>query len=64
MAGELGMKDAEIAILHAGITSLRDRVKQVLRELREARRSIDGQSVAWTVGRIDGRIDMDSRSRG
>ena len=30
LAGDLGLKDAEITILHVGITSLRERVKQVV----------------------------------
>lgn len=54
LAGELGVKDAEVAILHIGVMSLRERIKQVVRELRDARAALDGRVPADVVEVLDG----------
>jgi SAM-dependent methyltransferase len=53
LSAELGVKDAEITILHVGVTALRARMKELIGEVRRAAASMRGRSAAEMLDVID-----------
>lgn len=54
LSAELGIKDAEITILHVGVTALRARLKELITEVRRAASSMRGRSAAEMIEVMDG----------
>ena len=54
LSAELGVKDAEITILHVGISALRARLKELVGEVRRAASSMRGRSAAEMLEVIEG----------
>lgn len=52
-ATELGTKDAELALLHVGLSSVRERLREVVAHVREARRAMEGQSAPEMLALMD-----------
>ena len=53
LSAELGIKDAEITILHVGVTALRARMKELITEVRRAASSMRGRSAAEMIDVMD-----------
>lgn len=54
LSAELGVKDAEITILHVGVSALRARLKDLINEVRRAAGSMRGRSAAEMLDVMDG----------
>ncbi len=54
LSAELGVKDAEITILHVGVSSLRARMKELINQVRRAASSMRGRSAAEMLDVMDG----------
>jgi SAM-dependent methyltransferase len=54
LSAELGVKDAEITILHVGVSALRARIKDLVNEVRRAASSMRGRSAAEMLELMDG----------
>ena len=54
LSAELGVKDAEITILHVGVSALRARIKDLVNEVRHAASSMRGRSSAEMLEVMDG----------
>ena len=54
LSAELGVKDAEITILHVGVSALRARIKDLVNEVRRAASSMRGRSSAEMLEVMDG----------
>jgi SAM-dependent methyltransferase len=54
LSAELGVKDAEITILHVGVSALRARIKDLVNEVRRAAGSMRGRSAAEMLEVMDG----------
>lgn len=52
-ATELGSKDAELALLHVGLSSVRERLREVVAHVREARQAMEGQSAPEMLALMD-----------
>jgi hypothetical protein len=53
LSAELGVKDAEITILHVGVSALRARLKDLIGQIRRAATSMRGRSAAEMIEVMD-----------